>query len=347
MQTLLQKKIKLFPLFLSKSGCDYHRVKLPYLFGAQYIDDDPYKGFSEQKMLEFMGISELLVYNRNFPLGLERLQKIREKSDMKVVVDLDDYWKLPDYHPNYYQYKNSAAREIIENLKAADCVTVTTDRLYNRVKEYNKNVHVIPNALPFGYSQFTHQPEREENQNFNFIYTGQSSHLEDVRIMQADIKRASRLWFISFTVAGYKSGGLAGKVWYGIETVFNQGAPYTRIDALSLERYMTVYDNADCSLVPLCLNDFNSCKSNLKILEAACKKIPCIVSWVPPYRDDADAPVLWVKSPGEWYQHIKFLSENRDYAKEMGEQLYEWAKERFDLIKWNRVRFELYQSLIN
>ena len=336
------KKIKAFPLYMGQSGCDYHRIRLPFIYGGEYYDNDAYKGFVVEKMLEYIGMSELLVYNRNFPLGIPRLRDLKVKYGFKIVCDLDDWYLLPDYHPNYRQYKEYAAKEIIENLKFADCVTVTTDRLYQRIKEFNKNVHVIPNALPFGSGQFIEQPEKD-NELFNFVYTGQSSHLEDVRLMQAGINRASRMKHVSFTLAGFKPH----KVWNGIEAVLKQGMNYTRIEAQPLYQYMHVYDNADCNLVPLCHNDFNSCKSNLKLLEAAAKKIPCIVSHVPPYRDNIDAPVLWVKEPGDWYKHIKYLSENREYAKDMGEQLHEWAKERFYLDQWNKIRFDIYQSVIN
>lgn len=337
------KKIKALPIYMGTSGCDYHRIKLPFIYSWEWLDDDNYKGFTTERLAEFMAKSEMIVYNRNFPVGLDRIKSMKEKYGFKIVVDLDDWFILPDYHPNYREYKDRAAKMIMENLRHADCVTVTTDRLYNRIKAFNTNVHVIPNALPYGLGQFTEQPEREENEKMNFIYTGQSSHLEDVRIMQAGINRASRMKDVSFTLAGYKPH----KVWFGIEKVFNQGPNYNRIESQPLHEYMQVYDNADCSVVPLCMNDFNSCKSNLKLLEAGAKKIPCIVSWVPPYRDDVDAPVLWVKTPDDWYKHIKYLSENREYAKEMGEQLHEWAKEKFLLSKWNRVRFELYQTLIS
>jgi glycosyltransferase involved in cell wall biosynthesis len=336
------RKIKAFPVYMGQSGCDYHRIRLPFIYGGDYYNDDPYKGFEVSRMLEYINLSEILVYNRLFPLNMERLRKIREQG-VKIVCDLDDWYILPDYHPNYKQYRDYASREIVENLKFADLVTVTTDRLYQKVKDLNRNIHVIPNALPFGDGQFVPQPEnRTRHDKFNFIYTGQSSHLEDVRIMQAQVKRASKL-NVSFSLAGYKPGS---KVWQGIENVFNQGGDYERIDAQPLDSYMTVYDNADCSLVPLKISDFNSCKSNLKLLEAAAKKIPCIVSHVAPYKDDSDAPVLWVKTPDDWYKHIKYFSEHPDEAKQMGESLHQWARQKYNLHKWNQVRFELYQSLL-
>jgi hypothetical protein len=335
-------KIKAFPVYVGNSGCDFHRVRLPFIHGHELYNHEVYGQIHVSKLLEYIEMSDVVVYNRHFPLKLEVLEEIRKKSNVKFVCDLDDWYKLPDYHPMYKHYREVGAKTIMENLKFADCVTVTTERLYHKVKELNNNVHIIPNALPFGGYQFTPRPERLMGELFNFVYAGQSSHLEDVRLIQAAVRRMSRSNLVSFTLAGFKPH----PIWYAIEKVFNQGGVYERIESKRLDEYMTVYDTADCSLVPLCVNDFNSCKSNLKLLEAAAKKLPCIVSHVPPYRDNEDAPVLWVKHPDDWYKHMKFLSENRDYAVKLGQDLHDWAIENYHLDHWNKVRFQIYESLV-
>jgi glycosyltransferase involved in cell wall biosynthesis len=336
------KKLKAFPLYMGGSGCDYHRIKLPFLYGCNYIDQKSHEGFKPEKLGDYLANSEVAIYNRHFPLGIEWINNIRNKHGLKVIVDLDDWVNLPTYHPQYRHYKEEAAKMIIESVRNADCVTVTTDRLYQKVKEYNPNTHVLPNALPYGHDQFVPKTLNTDYCPFNFVYAGQSSHLEDVRLMHADINRANKL-DVSFTLAGYSSK--SPTVWNAIEKVFSVHRNYRRLESLPLTEYMKVYDEADCSLVPLCLNDFNSCKSNLKFLEAGAKKIPVISSWVPPYRDDIDAPVLWVKQQGDWFKHMKYLSENRNAAKEMGEALHEYVKDKYDLFKWNKVRFQLYQQV--
>lgn len=337
------QKLKIFPLYMEASGCDYHRVRLPFLHGFEYVDDSPYKDFDTAKLLEYIEASQIVVVNRTFPLGVDQM-KLYQQKGVKFVVDLDDWVVLPEQHPLYKQYRDGHAKLILDAVKAADCVTVTTDRLYNKVREFNYNTHVIPNALPYGKGQFrTHPaPEDRTGKPFNFVYTGQSSHLEDVRLLQSQVYKMKKLPGVSFSLAGFKEH----KTWRQIEEVFRLLPGYTRIGSRPLTSYMTVYDDADCSIVPLCLNDFNACKSNLKLLEAASKKLPVIVSWVPPYRDDADAPVLWVKKPEDWHHHMKYLSENRDVAKRMGQALHDWAFKKYNLDHWNKVRFELYQRLV-
>jgi hypothetical protein len=345
-EKIVTKKLKAFPLYSGSSGCDYHRIKLPFLYGGEHFDGEAHLGFEPAKLKEYVQASDVVVYNRHFPLGFQWLNDLKKESGFKIIVDVDDWVILPDYHPLYKEYKNGGAKMIIDNVRNADCVTVTTDRLYQKFKAYNKNTHVIPNALPYGFGQFTEKPVTDtcsHDAPFTFVYTGQSSHLEDVRLMQADINKSRNLP-IAFQLAGFSTRSPI--VWSKIEKVFSSHPNYKRIHSRPLAEYMTVYDEADCALVPLCVHDFNSCKSNLKLLEAGAKKVPCIVSHVSPYRDDIDVPVLWVKQAGDWYKHFKLLSENPQAAVEMGEKLHAYVKEKYDLFKWNKVRFELYESLL-
>lgn len=334
--------VKAFPLYVDTNGCDYHRIKLPFKWGVGLFNEQYDRKFSPDPDLLwwFLNNCQVVAFNRGFHLGYDRAKQLKA-AGIKLAMDLDDWVELPNYHPLYQQYKEWGAKNIIDHLKLADLVTVTTDRLYQKVKEFNINCHVIPNALPFGRDQFK-VGEADKSGLFRFGYTGQSSHLEDVRIMMPSMYKVRKLKDIAFKLSGYKDHA----VWVGMEAVFKSIPNYTRQNAVPLDEYMTVYDDMHCSVVPLCYNDFNSCKSNLKLLEAAAKKIPCIVSHVPPYRDDPDAPVLWVQNSNDWYKHMKYLSENRDAAVDMGEALNEWAIQKYSLDHWNKVRFQLYQSLV-
>jgi glycosyltransferase involved in cell wall biosynthesis len=338
----MANKIKAFPVYVSNSGCDYHRVRLPFVCGGQYYDHQAYAGFKVEDMLLHIAKSDVVVMNRCFPIGLDKLVQLKAENRFKVIVDLDDWWELPSHHLMYAHYKNVAAKEIIGCIQLADAITVTTDRLADRVRVLNRNVHVIPNALPYGHGQFADRPVRHDDQ-FNFIYTGQSSHLQDVRTLINPFNRVKQLPGIGFHLAGYHKA----PVWDQIERVFSCMPNYKRIQQRPLDDYMQVYDQADCSIVPLVDNAFNRHKSNLKLLEAAAKRLPVICSNVPPYSDCQDAPVLWVKKQSDWFEHMRYLSSDRQAAIQMGNALYKWATEKYDLFKWNQVRFDLYKTVVN
>jgi hypothetical protein len=114
--------------------------------------------------------------------------------------------------------------------------------------------------------------------------------------------------------------------------------------ALPIMEYMNFYNEADISIVPLVESKFNSMKSNLKVLEAATKKIPVLVSNVDPYKG---CPyVIKSDKQTDWYKNLKKLATDAIYRKEMGEANYEWCAENFHLDKINKLREQLYRSLI-
>ncbi|MBU7577211.1 MAG: glycosyltransferase [Flavihumibacter sp.] len=334
--------IKAFPLYTSNSGCDYHRVRLPFMYPPDSWDHSAYNDFDIERLLEYIEASEVVVWNRFCPIDINHIERIRKKTGLKVVIDLDDWVELPWQHPQYKFYKEKGAQLILEGLKFADAVTVTTSRLASKVKPYNANVHVIPNALPFGEGQFVPVSDQRPDY-FNLIYTGQSSHLEDVSMLINPLKRIRTIPDIGMTLAGWSGGPISQKM----EAIFKTIPNYTRVTLRPLDQYMGVYNQAHCSIVPLVENSFNAHKSNLKLLEAAAKKLPVIVSKVPPYSDDQDAPVLWVENQSDWYRHANYLARNRQAAFDLGEHLHEWAVRKYNLKDWNEVRFEVYKNLIN
>lgn len=339
--------IKALSVYSDTSGCDYHRLVLPFQFGSQYVDNSAFESLNGDTPALFRE-AELVVFNREMKLPEWDISDIK-KLGAKVVLDLDDYWELGPMHYLYNHYKaNKTPEKIIRNIRMADAVTVATARLADRVRQFNKKVFVIPNALPFGHGQFS-VGKKEKQDAFNLLYTGQVSHLNDLGLISDAMKQ------ISFDDNPLMNGMLAGyddgnPICRQMESVFTSNGylkNYQRIPHMELGKYMSIYDNADVALVPLLNNSFNRHKSNLKLLEAGAKKLPVICSKVAPYYDNPETPVMWAESKADWYQHIQYLAQNRNYAHELGERLHEWTTAKYNLFDWNKVRFELYSDIVN
>ncbi|MBC9913176.1 hypothetical protein [Chitinophaga varians] len=342
--------IKALALYQDGSGCDYHRLVLPFQYEDGYIDHE-YKNRSDFDMDTQLAASELVVWNRDCPIGLSYITELKARYGFKVVVDLDDHWELYPHHYLYNRYQRQRIPElIIKNLQLADAITVTTSRLADKVKPINPNVHVIPNALPYGFGQF--QAKRVPADIFRFIYAGQRSHLHDLKQLQGPLRRIASEQHrnMGFTLAGYNHHSEdRTSTWPKMEQIFSAGGAmigYQRVENKPLGEYMTVYENSDACLVPLEGNAFNAHKSNLKLLEAGAKTLPVICQKVPPY-SDCDAPVLWVERQTDWYKHIRYLAANRSAAEDLGLQLHDWAVSNYNIFDHNKTRFELYTHIIN
>jgi glycosyltransferase involved in cell wall biosynthesis len=325
------------------SGVGYHRLMMPiyymkksFAFFTDTINDEI---LSEQY--------DLVVVNRYIPsCHIDQLKAYREKYGFKLILDIDDYWYLDPWHILYDQYD---ADPIIEHIKAADLVTCTNMGLRFQISKYNENVHVVPNALPYGKDQFTdvHTP----GEKVRVVYTGSITHEKDVALLGNPFKRVlSDKHLVNqmhFTLCGYDPGNEYSKiVWHKMINNFTVALkmPGAVKKALPINEYMNFYNEADVSIVPLVESRFNSMKSNLKVLEAATKKIPVIVSNVDPYKG---CPyTVKVTKQTDWYKAIKKVATDAIYRKEIGEANYEWCNQYFHLDKINELRHQLYDSLI-
>lgn len=321
-----------------ESGCGYHRVVNPLAFmeGTRYITNNPTSEIMEQGW-------DIILFNRTSPFD-DYWQTAKNITGAKVVMDMDDDWVLPPGHVNYYEYAALQPR-IEENLRSADLVTCTHERLAARCREFNDNVVIVPNALPFGKGQYNE--ERLPSESLRLFWAGGISHINDIELLRNPMKRIKNIPGISCTIGGYNSGNVFSRVqWDKMVSAFTCGLqiPGSVLHSLPVDQYMNHFIHGDVMLLPLEESRWHSMKSNLKLLEAGAKRMPVIVSKVDPYID-YDPPVFYVERQGDWFEYVNHFSRNRDAVNLWGDKLHEWAKQ-FDLLKVNEIRKECYSQLL-
>jgi hypothetical protein len=297
---------------------------------------------------------DIVLVNRHIPgLELETLLDYRKRYDFKLVVDIDDYWHLDPWHILYHTYPTA---KIVEHIKAADLVTCTHDRLWKAIREYNTKVAILPNALPYGVDQF-HDERLKVSENIpkgllRISYIASVTHERDLEKVRGPWQRMAREPYIRerthFTLCGYTDEGPRQVVeaWQRMVSVYLGGLKlngYAR-GPIEPEKYMAFYCEADVSVAPLVDSKFNAMKSNLKVLEAAVKRIPILVSAVHPYLECPYA--IQCKSGIDWVRGIRELIKSRTMREEYGLENSAWCRERYDLDKWNIVRRQIYDKLI-
>lgn len=327
------------------SGCCYHRIKVPitYMQQAGQIRGVP-EGLSFEETLKHC---DILFYNR-VPTGftLDAILAYRERFGFRIVVDLDDYWKLyPGHFLEQLWLTHGTDREFLRNISAADAVTCTTDRLRSKILQYNDNVHVVPNALPYGSMQFT--SDRAPANGMRFIYAGGSSHLWDVRLLTACMDKLSREKFTGeIILAGVAPGVDIYRRMTASMSARGKLKCFRSLTYQPLDSYMDLYNDGDVALAPLVANEFNAHKSNLKVLEAGCKKMPIIVSNTGPYLDDPCPYLLRVDTPSEWYKWVRWCENNPNHVSDNGQALHEWVVRHHHIEAANARRLEAFKCAI-
>ena len=105
-----------------------------------------------------------------------------KKTGVKVVYDIDDFWILNSSHLNYDTWKRSGGdKNILNMLKSADVVTTTTPIFADRIKQENKNVVVLENAVNLNEQQWSY--DRKSSSKIRFLWGGGISHIADLRLL--------------------------------------------------------------------------------------------------------------------------------------------------------------------
>ena len=333
-------KLSIIGLNHQQSGCGYHRVLIPLAF-MNDIKGYVTNAITEDKMDGW----DILLYNRISQYDQD-WPEFRKILGCKIVLDLDDYWILPPNHMNYGQYLLFADR-IENNIREADLVTTTNERLADKIRPFNSNVLVVPNALPYGRNQF--HDERVKDGRIRIFWAGGITHEQDLALLRGPVQKLKiHADKIKMVLGGYnETDAYTKSIWQRMFSAFTSGGqlPYAKLHGTSVINYMQLYEHADICVIPLENSEWHACKSNLKILEAAAKKIPVIVSKVEPYSNDADAPVLWVEKQSDWFTHLNYLINNKQAREDYGQKLYEWAKTKYSIDAINNTRFDAFTSL--
>ena len=332
----MKNDMKILGLSQPNSGCGYHRIILPMALMENidgYITNMPTEETLNQKW-------DVFFYNR-VSMFDKNLDELRQKTGCKIVLDMDDSWYLPTNHLNFRDYIELNPR-IENNMRNADIVTCTHSRLAELIYPFNKNVHIFPNAIPYGQFQF--DDSKIESDAIRLFWCGGITHEGDLEILKNPIRRLKQHHEkIQMVIGGYNDESRLSKyLWDKMVSYFTSAGQLEHqiLPGTTPNKYMEMYQHADIMLVPLLKSEWASCKSNLKILESGTKGIPVICSAVEPYIDDADAPILWVKNKSDWYKHMNSLINDKQKRTEYGTKIKNWCREKYNFgtINTNRQR---------
>ena len=155
-------------------------TKLDELYGDEFdvtIDNQPnwldIHSFDKYDIVHFhKGLFQNMEAFRN------ALRYFKEHK-IVTIMDIDDYWEVGQFHPLYLTTKRMGlAEKITENLKLVDYVTTTTSIFADKIRRYNKNVFVYPNAVDPKDEQFS--PIKNPSDRIRFGFVMGSSHKRDM-----------------------------------------------------------------------------------------------------------------------------------------------------------------------
>lgn len=179
------KKINVLVVPSDRFGVGFYRSVNPHtyldkLYGNEFeveINYTPnYEDLESFKKYDIIHIHKGLIQNMNIMWNFIDYCKA---NNIVTVMDIDDNWEVGPQHPLYQSHKRLGLDKlIVENLKRFDYVTTTTHIFANKIKKYNKNVLVFPNAIDPTDEQYSSVKNPSNKIRFGFVMG--SAHEKDM-----------------------------------------------------------------------------------------------------------------------------------------------------------------------
>lgn len=180
-----EKKIKILVVPSDTSGCGLYRSVSPHtvlqeLYGNDFDIDIEYNPNWED--LESLKKYDIIHFHKGLFNDMESFWKALDffkEKNIKTIMDIDDNWDVGMHHPLSSSNKAMKIPEkITQNLKKVDYVTTTTEIFANKVRKWNKNVFIYPNAVEPSEEQYSSVKNPSDKIRVGFVMG--SSHERDM-----------------------------------------------------------------------------------------------------------------------------------------------------------------------
>ena len=208
------KKLKVLVVPSDRTGVSYFRSTNPHIALENNYPDEFHIDVDYEPQInndEWLKQYDIIHYHRTIGSYEQMASLVQKFKSLGIVsiMDLDDYWAPGIHHPAYLLIKNAEIdKKILENIKSAENVTTTTSIFAKEIAKYNKNVHVLPNAVDPKEKQFT--PNLEKSDRVRIGWLGGSSHLKDLEILNGVVGRLrtdNLLDKVQFVLCGFDTRG--------------------------------------------------------------------------------------------------------------------------------------------
>lgn len=264
-------------------------------------------------------------------------QRLAREGKAKLVLELDDdLWNVEPHNRSAYDlYVNGNVRDhmgrlieadapigqnLIDNIRVADVVTVSTEPLADLVSQWNPNVVVLPNCIP---SWLLDQPLPDDRPDrLTLGWGGSPSHTRDFGEIARPLRRVLQRFgdAIEWHCVGPD---------YTDRVASRRGKTRHTGWFDGVEDYLRSVD-FHVGMTPLRPSVFNDSKSDLKLTELAALGIPAIVSNTGPYKRayEAGAPCRAVDDSREFESALIELVQSPSQRRELGKLARDWAAAR-------------------
>ena len=230
---------------------------------------------------------------------------------------------------------------LLNNLRAADMVTVTTPSLKEDYSRYNNNIVILPNQMRIDlWKDLEYVPHEGR------VWVGWAggwTHYEDLKIIKGAMREVIRRHEnVDLVLIGFDQAK---------ELVFDDIPPERVVTfpwSKDLAGYRKYVNSLDVSLAPSYSNRFNEGKSDIRCLEAWCCKVPVVGSrttYGNTIKESGGG--LVAKQPKDWIKGLSRLISNKGRRESMGMAGYNYTSKKRTYRATTELWMDAYNSLFN
>lgn len=233
----MKEKIKILCVPSDKYGCGLHRSLIPHLKLGELFKNEfeitIYYDFNWDN-LDYINQFDIIHYHKGDYDNMDSFYKALDfckENNIVTIMDIDDYWKLPQEHPLFGIYKSyNISSKLINNLTKSDYITTTTSLFAKEIKKYNKNIKIYPNAIDKNYINKL----KNNINNTNKIRVGfvmGSSHENDMELVRGMCSKlpSDILNKIQIVLCGFDTRGTITEIFKNGETKSRNILPHESV----------------------------------------------------------------------------------------------------------------------
>jgi GT2 family glycosyltransferase len=271
-------------------------------------------------------IRAALIQRTHMPANIwEKLKPYAASGQLRYLLDLDDDLLHVPAHKDPQKIYESYRPVLTDIIRHAAIVTVSTERLYQKVAALAARVALLPNGLSrriWGGELPQHSPDKI----FRVLYMGSKTHDADLRMLMPALERvAARHSEFRLSLVGVVHEKFTNPPrWMECVAIPEEATEYP-LFILWLKQQAGAFD---CGIAPLEGMDFNANKSPLKVLEYAGLGLPVLASAGSVYGElQGQAPfmVLVEDDPSAWEYALLDMNAKRASLPEQGLAMREWV----------------------
>jgi glycosyltransferase involved in cell wall biosynthesis len=289
---------------------------------------------------------DLIIFNRGLEGDFESIKKAVEvikKTGTKIVFDTDDALDIiPPF--NLARINRESLKSYFYFLKNADLVTTTTEWLGERLKKnMNKKAELV--ILPNCINPKHWKIRQGGNKKLRIGFAGSNTHIKDIlMVIDVIIDLQNEIDF-EFVLFGFHFGSIEdwlknkyqqnefGSLLLRLYIKLNNIKNFRWEPAVPIDKYpdRLAKLNFDIGICPLEDNNFNRCKSAIKLYEYAMVGTPVLASRVLPYSPEMDDLMTVKNRYKDWKKKLRGLILNEQERQKMAEIQRNWVLECRDI----------------